>query len=211
MTDSHFDQQAAISQANEDKHTWLQRDRLELYILVNLAHSRKAQKLPIDEEPLLPRFRALKDVIDGGKLSALPGTAGNPNADFMSRVALSDLWDFLSQQPEHEAWNWAGAFCREWAQVRGVVLSDSDLAQQPKPAQAFRKRPAKEMHERWIMKAKELKGADRNMGVSEIARKIRREDAQSKDPNTRGQTRDEGTIRRVLHKHKSEWDIRQDS
>ena len=77
----------------------------------------------------------------------------------------------------------------------------------PKPrARARRERPAEQMHERWITKAKELRGADRNMGVSEIARKIRREDAKSKDPSTKGETREIGTIRRVLTDRRNEWD-----
>ena len=63
------------------------------------------------------------------------------------------------------------------------------------------------MHKRWVARAKELRNANRGMKVSEIARKIRREDAQSKDENTKGEVRDIGTIRRVLYNRRSEWDI----
>ena len=74
-----------------------------------------------------------------------------------------------------------------------------------------RKRPAEQMHKRWVERAKELKTANKDVKVSEIARKIRSEDAKAKDPNTKGQTRDQGTIRRVLYKRRSEWDIPQES
>ncbi len=69
-----------------------------------------------------------------------------------------------------------------------------------------RKKPAELMHKRWITRAKELREADKKMKVSEIASKIRREDTQSKDPNTRGETRDKGTIRRVLARQKK-WNL----
>jgi hypothetical protein len=75
-------------------HDWLSREWLELHVMVNIAHGRAAEDWPISTTPLLPRFRALKDAIDSRNLKVLPGTPGNPNANFMSRASLSNLCTF---------------------------------------------------------------------------------------------------------------------
>ncbi len=77
--------------------------------------------------------------------------------------------------------------------------------------QTRRKKPAKQMHDRWVKRAKELKESESGLGTSAIARKIRSEDTKSKDPNTKGKTRDVQTIRRVLYEHRSEWEMPQKS
>ena len=86
----------------DKEQDWLSRERLELYVIVNLAHGRDAQTFPINTQPELPRFRVLKDAIDSGELSALPGTRGNPNADAMSRVGFSNLWTFAAAAARRE-------------------------------------------------------------------------------------------------------------
>ena len=117
----------------DTERDWLSRERLELQVLINLAHGRAALSSPIDTEPLLPRLRALKDAIDSGELDALPGTAGNPNANRMSRVKLSDLWAFASADTRREdlSWDWLRSFCRDWTQVRGKPLPDVGDLQPP--------------------------------------------------------------------------------
>ena len=75
------------------------------------------------------------------------------------------------------------------------------------PKQPPRKKPAEPMHNRWVERAKELRKADKKMTVSEISVKIWREENKLKDPNTRGETRDKGTIRRVITARQKEWDL----
>ncbi len=90
-------------------------------------------------------------------------------------------------------------------------LEQSDIGVADQEPLANRKKPAEQMHNRWIARAKELRAANKNMKVSEITRKIWREDARAIDLNTKGETREEETIRRVLYTRKSEWDIPQES
>ena len=99
----------------DKEQDWLSRERLELYVIVNLAHGRDAQTFPINTQPELPRFRVLKDAIDSGELSALPGTRGNPNADAMSRVGRPVV----------------RSFCQDWSQARGKPLLGLDSLEPP--------------------------------------------------------------------------------
>jgi hypothetical protein len=116
-----------------DNRDWLSRERLELHVIINLAHGRDPRTSPISTEPLLPRLRALKDAIDSGELDALPRMAGNPNANLMSRVKLSDLWAFANADARREdlSWDWLRTFCWDWSQVRGKPLPDVGGLQPP--------------------------------------------------------------------------------
>ena len=107
-----------------------------------------------------------------------------------------------------EDWeNWT----KEHARLQGRRVDDANAPTADQEPLANRRRPAEQMHKRWTARAKELRAANKDMKVTEIARKIWREDAKAKDPNTKGQTRDPATIRRVLYEFKSEWDIPQES
>ena len=78
----------------------------------------------------------------------------------------------------------------------------------PSPPQ---NRPAKEMHDRWVGRAKALadgaKKSNNRVNVSQIARTIEREDRKIKDENTKGLVRETVTIRRVLTDRRNEWDL----
>jgi hypothetical protein len=65
----------------------------------------------------------------------LPGTPGNPNANFMSRVSLSDLWAFAyaDVRRDDRSWAWLRDFCLRWNEVRN----------RPPPALNDRRAPRK--------------------------------------------------------------------
>ena len=106
----------------------------------------------------------------------------------------------------------------------GVILESQQGPQEPaetpvpeepedEPAPP-RKKPAKEDHDRWVGRAKELKGLDHKIETSEIARKLRNEDQKfneqlmkSGDLDNTRTIRDTGTIRRVLTDRRKEWDL----
>ena len=110
----------------DNERDWLFREQLELHAIINLAHGRAANFTRIDTEPLLPRFRALKDAIDNGELNASPAIAGNASANLMSRVKLSDLRAFASADGRRDdpSWDWLRRFCQDWSQARGKRLLD---------------------------------------------------------------------------------------
>jgi hypothetical protein len=85
------------------------------------------------------------------------------------------------------------------------------------PAPPHRK-PAEPMHNRWIERAKELKGLNPDIQTTAIASKLRREDLRfneqnmkshdpDKTPDKTRMVRDIGTIRRVLTARQKEWDL----
>ena len=92
------------------------------------------------------------------------------------------------------------SLCRSrTTQVKDTIEDDG------RPQPSVRKKPAKDMHDRWVKRAGEMRKKDSNLGQSEIARRIRREDSGKSDPHTKGMSREEETIRRVLTKRQSEW------
>jgi hypothetical protein len=124
-------------------HDWLSREWLELHVIVNIAHGRAAEDWPISTTPLLPRFRALKDPIDSRNLKVLPGTPGNPNANFMSRASLSNLCTFAyaGVRRDDPSWAWLRDFCLRWNEVRsGSSLALNGLGATRKRGRAPTKR-----------------------------------------------------------------------
>ena len=77
-----------------------------------------------------------------------------------------------------------------------------------------RKKPAKPAHDRWVERGKELKALNPSILTSAIASKLRNEDLRFNEPNMKSKgpnkmrvIRETSTIRRVLHRRQSEWDI----
>lgn len=82
----------------ETRETWKERERLELYVIANLSIGDEPNRLPINRDPALSRFRLLKDAAKDGKLRYDGET---PNAfatvsrdDFVEYAEESGIEDF---------------------------------------------------------------------------------------------------------------------
>ena len=91
-------------------------------MIVSLASDRPAVNSELSRPPLITRLRQLKRAIDGKNLRAV---LRGPYANLHTVLRLIDLWAFLIAAPQRDdpAFEWARKFCRRWADVRGVTLS----------------------------------------------------------------------------------------
>lgn len=69
------------------------------------------------------------------------------------------------------------------------------------------KKPAKQMHDRWVNRARELRRDRTGGSLSDIARLIHGEEWKAPDEQSKGQVRAWETIRRVLTKRREEWQL----
>jgi hypothetical protein len=106
----------------------LQRESLELYLIINIACPRGK---PLDERHggAHERHRDLKAAIDSGKLLAASRGA---SANLWSVIDLADLWAFaVSRGPR---WEWLREFCKRWAAEGGHELAEHSAPQLAPPA-----------------------------------------------------------------------------
>ena len=84
--------------------------------------------------------------------------------------------------------------------------SDEVESYEPEETRRLRK-PAKQMHDRWVDRARELRRKDPGRSLSDIARLIHGEEWKAPDEQTKGQVRASETIRRVLTERREEWKL----
>jgi hypothetical protein len=111
-----------VSELLEDR-LWLREPALELQVIVNLASDRPASNTDLSQPPVITRLRRLKRAIDGEGLHTVALRGAYANAQTV--LTLKDLWSFLVATPRRDdpTLAWAREFCRRWAAVRGVTLS----------------------------------------------------------------------------------------